>query len=119
MAELSLTCPTSTAAAGGSGNVDIDSRRLIRNGGIFSANTSLDINSPGAGWLLSGREVTFSGSADFINTTQVYRNGQLLLTAEDASDDFDVYFVTANSTLAFESDVQDLDIIQVWKFSEA
>ena len=121
MAELSLSCPTTTVFAGGGGGTavaDVDGRRLIRNGGVFAANTVLDINSPGAGWLISGQEVTFSGSTDFVNTTQVYRNGQLLLTAADPADDLDVYFVAVSGTLAFESDIQDLDVLQIWKFSD-
>ena len=117
MAELSLTCPTTATSTAGGGAVDVDRRILVRTGGNFSANTPLDITSPGTGWLAFGDDVTFSGASDFVDQTQIYRGGQLLLAAESASDDYDVYFVAVSGTLAFESNVRRHDVIQVWRFN--
>ncbi len=89
----------------------------MRTGGCFEANTSVDINSPGPGWALLGVPVTFSGASEFTDETQVYRNGQLQLTAASASDDNDVYFVSTD-TIAFEMNVQTNDVVQVWKFTQ-
>ena len=117
MAELSLTCPTTTTSTASSGAVDTDRKVLVRTGGNFPANTPLDITSPGAGWLTFGDAVTFSGASDFVDQTQIYRGGQLLLAAESATDDYDVYFIAVSGTLAFESNIRRHDVIQVWRFN--
>jgi len=120
MARLSLTCrqASTTAAGTGGGAIGIDRRVLIRTGGLFAANTAFDINNHGAGWSLLGVPVTFSGSDDFTNTSQVFRNGQMQLTAEAAIDNNDVYFVAVSGSIAFEMGVQTNDVVQVWKFTE-
>lgn len=116
MARLSLTCRQVASTATG-GSIEVDKRVLVRTGGCFEANTSVDINSPGPGWTLLGVPVTFSGGTEFIEETQVFRNGQMQLTAASASDDNDVYFVSAD-TIAFEMNVQTNDVVQVWKFTQ-
>jgi hypothetical protein len=116
MAELGITCPTSSAAGGVGSGVDIDKLSLIRTGEYFPANTSLDINAPGSGWASLGGPVFFS-STEFMEVTQVYRNGVLQLPAPNSSANNDVYFVTESGTIAFEYDVRNLDVIQVWNFT--
>ncbi len=118
MAELSLSCPrsaSSTAAA--ATGVDVQRQILIRTGGCFEQNTVLDITAPGVGWANFGDSVTFSGATDFVELTQVFRNGVIQLTAESATDNNDVYFVATSGSIAFEYNVQTNDVVQVWKFN--
>jgi len=115
MAELSLTCPTTTAVAGG-GAINVQRRILVRTGGPFGADTILDIITPGPGWDVSGDDVTFSGAVDFQEQTQVFRNGDLQLTGKSASDDNDVYFVAVSGSIAFETNIITNDVLQFWKF---
>ncbi len=117
MARLSLTCRQAVSTASG-GSIQVDKRVLVRTGGHIDANTSIDINSPGSGWALLGVPVTFSGAAEFIELTQVFRNGEIQLTAASASDDNDVYFVAADSSIAFEMKLHTNDVVQVWKFTQ-
>jgi hypothetical protein len=112
-----MTCPAPTVAGGGAGGpVAVDRQVLIRTGGVFEANTPLNTLAPGAGWQTFGDIVTFSDATNFIEQTQLYRNGQLLLTATSSTADNDVYFVAASGTIAFESNLHANDVIQVWKF---
>jgi len=118
MAELTLSCPksvSSTAAA--ATGVDIQRRVLIRTGGHIDADVTIDITDPGDGWVVFGDSVTFSGSTDFTELTQVFRNGVIQLTAESATDNNDVYFVAASGSIAFEYKLHTNDVVQVWKFN--
>ena len=115
MAELGISCPTGGTATDTS--VDVDRLSLVRTGDSFLANTALDINSPGAGWASEGGPVFISSASAFLDQTQVYRNGMLQLLGEDVNTNNDVYFVSASGTIAFEYNVQTLDIVQVWKFT--
>lgn len=117
MAELGITCPPKTTTAGGGGTVEVDKLSLIRTGGPIQANTSLDINNPGSGWISIGGPVLFSGPQEFVEQIQTFRNGVLQLPGEGSSDDYDVYFVSASGTIAFESNVQKHDVVQVWHFT--
>jgi hypothetical protein len=117
MAELGITCPPTSTAGGGGGAVDIDRLSLVRTGDAFPANSILDLNSPGVGWSSVGGPVTISGAQEFIDQTQVYRNGVLQLPGTNDSADNDVYFVSADSNIAFEMDIRNKDIIQVWYFA--
>jgi hypothetical protein len=114
MAELSITCPVTTAVVDTS--IDALRRILVRTGGTFAANTVLDIGSPGAGWVASGDSVTFSGGTDFVESTQLFRNGVIQLTGINAGSDNDVYFVAPSGSIAFEYNIVTNDIIQIWKF---
>ncbi len=114
MAELSLTCVASTA--GSAAPLNILRRILVRTAGPFEADTTVDIIAPGAGWIVVGDDITFASATEFVEQTQVFRNGQMQLTAEDASDDNDIYFVAASGNLAFETVIQTNDVIQFWKF---
>jgi hypothetical protein len=91
---------------------------LVRTGGQIAANTTIDINDPGPGWALLGVPVTFSGSTEFTESTQVYRNGEIQLTGASASDDNDVYFVAVSGSIAFEMRLKTNDVVQVWKFTQ-
>lgn len=119
MAELSLTCPptSSTGGGGSGGTVEIDKLALIRTGGPLSADTPLDINDPGSGWVSIGGPVLFSGPQEFVEQIQTFRNGVLQLPGESSGDDYDVYFVSASGTIAFENNVHKHDVVQVWHFT--
>jgi len=118
MAELTLSCPkvASTAAAAVTG-VDIQRRVLIRTGGPLIQDTVVDITDPGDGWVVFGDSVTFSGATEFTELTQVFRNGEIQLTAESSADDNDVYFVAVSGSIAFEYNIVRNDVVQVWKFN--
>jgi hypothetical protein len=116
MAELGITCPPSSTATGGGSNLDLEKLSLIRTGGRFAKDTTLDLNNPGAGWTSIGGPVVISGSLEFVEQIQTFRNGIIQLPGESSSDDFDVYFVAANGSIAFESDLHKHDVVQVWNF---
>jgi len=118
MAELGITCPVSSTASAGSGTIELDKRSLLRTGGCFEADTPLSLESPGPGWAVSGDLITYSGSAEFTGTSQVFYNGDLLQTAASSGTGCDVYFVSASgSEIAFGFNIDTNDIIQVWKFA--
>jgi len=118
MAELTLSCPKSvTSTAAEVSSVDVLRRILIRTGGKFDADTTLDIIDPGEGWVVFGDSITWSDSNEFVELTQLYRNGVIQLTASGAADDNDVYFVSASGNIAFEYKLQTNDVVQVWKFN--
>jgi hypothetical protein len=116
MAELSITCPVTTAITEGGASVDVRRRVLIRTSGNFAANTAVDVNSPGTGWVAFGDTVTFSGATDFVENTQIFRGGKIQLTGENASSDNDVYFVAPSGSIAFEYHLVENDLIQIWQF---
>lgn len=117
MSHLCLTYGQANNSSSSSSSIGIDKRTLIRTAGPFPANTTIDLNSPGNGWFSSGDSLTFSGASDFVNNSQVYRNGQLLLTGESSSTDNDVYFVSAAANVAFEFTLIQNDVIQIWRFT--
>ena len=118
MAELGITCPpaSSTATGGGAGNLDLEKVSLIRTGGRFAKDTTLDINNPGAGWTSIGGPIVISGSTEFVEQIQTFRNGLIQLPGENSGFDYDVYFVAASGSIAFESDLHKHDVVQVWNF---
>jgi hypothetical protein len=89
-------------------------RVLQRTGGNVAADTPIDINVPGPGWVTSGVDVFFADSSEFVEEKQVFHNGVLQLSAEAAIDDNDVYFVSASGTIAFEYRLKTNDVVQVW-----
>jgi hypothetical protein len=119
MAKLSLSCPCQTTAASTGGTTGVSRRVLLRMGGPVPANTAIDVNNPGTGWVMEGTDVVFSGTEDFVQSSQIYRNGELQLAGEGASDDYDVYFVAASGTLAFESIIHKHDVVQIWDYTTA
>ncbi|KKN19212.1 hypothetical protein LCGC14_0948080 [marine sediment metagenome] len=117
MAELGITCPPASSTATGAGNLDLEKLSLIRTGGRFDKNTTLDINNPGAGWTSIGGPIVISGATAFVEQVQTFRNGLIQLPGENSSFDYDVYFIAASGSIAFESDLYEQDIIQVWNFN--
>jgi len=90
-------------------------RRVInRTGSTIVADTPIDINSPGAGWVTAGVDVLFADSSEFVEKVQVFHNGVLQLSATDGTADNDVYFVSASGTIAFETKIRKNDVVQVW-----
>jgi hypothetical protein len=118
MAELGITCPAPTSAGTGTGAVELDQRSLRRTGGCFEADTPLSLESPGPGWVVTGDLITYSGAGEFTTSSQVFHNGDLLQTAASSGTGCDVYFVSASgSTIAFGFNIEENDIVQVWKFA--
>jgi hypothetical protein len=116
MAELGITCPPASSTAAGGSNLDLEKLSLIRTDGRFAKDTTLDLNNPGTGWTSIGGPVVISGSQEFVEQIQTFRNGIIQLPGESSSDDYDVYFVAANGSIAFESDLHKHDVVQVWNF---
>ncbi len=124
MAELGLTFPPAAGEDGapgppgapGVGVADITKKVLVRTGGCVERDTPIDIIIPGAGWTTAGEEVTFANASEFTSTAQVFLNGILMFTGENAATDNDVYFVAASGQIAFETNIDRNDMIQVWKF---
>lgn len=105
------TVDPSTVAGGGGQPLR---RVLQRTGGQLAADTPIDINAPGAGWVTAGVDVLFADSSEFVEKIQVFHNGVLQLSAEAAIDNNDVYFVGASGTVAFEYTIKKNDVVQVW-----
>ena len=110
--------PVATVPAGGGGiaTVDIAKRVLIRTGGCVERDTTIDIITPGAGWTTAGDEVTFANATEFNDQVMVFENGVLMFTGENSAADNDVYFVAASGQIAFETELDENDVIQIWKF---
>lgn len=71
--------PASSGGGGtGSGITEAQKKILIRIGGQLTTNAPININSPAAGWVEHGTDLTFADNQEFLAYTQVYRNGQLL-----------------------------------------
>lgn len=118
MSELSLTCPRTVVESTGVTGVNVDRRVFVRLGGCFEKNTPLSLESPGAGWSVSGDLVTYSGASEFQNTTQVFVNGAVQQTALSSGTGCDVFFVsTSGSQVAFSYNLDKNDTIQIWKFA--
>lgn len=115
MAELSLTYLASAATAA-SGVADVAKRVLVRTGGPIVRDTTIDIINPGGGWAVSGDAMVFSTATEFDTQAQVFLNGVLMFTAENAAADNDVYFVAPPGDIAFETNIDLHDIVQIWKF---
>jgi hypothetical protein len=95
---------------------EVKRRVLIRTGGQVMENTTINLDSPGAGWTVYGDDIIFATSGTFVEAGRVFTNGILqLLGHEDAADN-DVYWVAANYDVAFEYKLKTNDVIQVYKF---
>jgi hypothetical protein len=95
---------------------EIQKRVLIRTGGQILENTSINISTPGAGWTVYGDDVQITTSGTFVESTSVYTNGVLQLTAPDGAANNDVYWVSTPYTIAFEYKIRTNDVIQIYKF---
>lgn len=117
MAELSLICPSTTSSVSTtSGVVNIKKRVLVRTAGLLPRNTPIDILSPGPGWVTVGSPTPFSDAIEFDTKIQIFLNGNIMFTAQDATANNDVYFVAPSGQLAFEINIDTNDLIQIWKF---
>lgn len=104
------------AAVSGSAAGEIQKRKLVRTGGNFSEDTTLDLSTPGAGWNAFGDTIVWNDANDFVENISVFHNGVLQLPASGSGDDNDVYHVASPDQLAFEFKIKKNDVVQVWKF---
>jgi len=95
---------------------EVQRRVLIRTAGSIDENTTININTPGAGWDVSGDDIIFATSGTFIEAGRVFTNGILQLLGPDDDANNDVYFVAANYDIAFEYKIKTNDVIQIYKF---
>jgi hypothetical protein len=107
-----LCIATGTITAG----QEVQKRVLIRTGGAVLENTTIDIDSPGAGWTVGGDDIQLTTSGIFVEASKVYTNGVLQLLGPDDAADNDVYWVAANYDIAFEYKIKKNDVIQIYKF---
>ncbi len=90
-----------------------DKRILIRTGGTVTENTTIDIESPGAGWTVYGDSLDIVTSGTFIENVEVYTNGLLQLNGVDDAANNDVYFVASGTSIAFEYKIKTNDVLQI------
>jgi len=95
---------------------EVKRRVLIRTGGQVLEDTTIDIETPGAGWTAYGDTIAINTSTDFVEDVKVYTNGILQLPGEDSSADNDVYFVASGTDIAFEYKIKTNDVLQVFKY---
>jgi hypothetical protein len=110
--DAALCTATGTIAAAN----EVQKRVLIRTGGSISANTTIDIDAPGAGWTVYGDDILLTSSGTFVEACKVYSNGILQLLGPDDAANNDVYWVAANYDIAFEYKITKNDVIQIYKF---
>jgi hypothetical protein len=76
------------------------------------------LESPGVGWVATGDLVTYSGGEEFVNTSQVFHNGDILVPTTATGTGCDVEFVSASgSYVSFGFNIDENDVLQVWKFA--
>ena len=102
------------ATVSGNASGGIAKRTLIRTGNQITADTTINLSAPGAGWNGYGDLITWMSGNDFVENVSVFYNGQLQLPASGAGDNNDVYQLGSPS-IAFEFVVRKNDIIQVWR----
>ena len=110
----------------GSGGVtagieDTQRKVMVRTGGQLPANFPVNINTPGDGWVAHGSALTFADTQEFLDYTQIYRNGQLLyIAAIGSSEVADAYVSVSGSSIliSFGYGISTNDSITIWKFSK-
>ncbi len=85
---------------------------LKRIGGLFKANTLLDLTDPGPGWDVFGNITGIEDEIDLFLNTKIYRNGQLLAVNDRFSPNFDFSFMETN-TVAFIFSVRKGEVLQI------
>jgi hypothetical protein len=114
--------PASSGGGGtGSGITEAQKKILIRIGGQLTTNAPININSPAAGWVEHGTDLTFADNQEFLAYTQVYRNGQLLYVAEyGGPETADAYASVSGPLVELYSDpgVVTNDVFVIWKFTK-
>jgi hypothetical protein len=98
---------------------DMKRRVLIRTGGQVIEDTTIDIETPGAGWTAYGDTLDIGDGDIFVEDVNVYTNGILQLTGVDSSANNDVYFVASGTDVAFEYKIKQNDVLQFVKFPPA
>jgi len=123
MSELSMFVGTAVQQGGGGQRIeDIQKKVIVRTQGKFPPNTSVDINTPGPGWIAEGASLSFASTQVFLDYAQVYRNGQLICAADFAGPlAADVYVSVIGPIILFYFDyhIATNDVITVWKYSKA
>ena len=110
-----------SSGGSGSGITEAQKKILIRVGGQLTTASPIDINSPAGGWVEHGTDLTFADTQEFLDYTQVYRNGQLLYVAEyGGPETADVYVSVAGSLVQLYSDpgIVTNDVLVIWKFTK-
>lgn len=122
MSELTLIVERPTSAGSATAGLDDAQRKiLVRTGGVFGAGSFVEINSPGAGWAELGPDLSFLDTQDFIDYTQVYRNGQLLYVLETGNltnPDAFVSVAGLSVLLSFPYPISTNEVITIWKFTK-
>jgi len=95
---------------------EVQRRVLIRTGDQVAGNTTIDIDSPGAGWAVDGDDIRLTSSGVFLEAGRVYTNGVLQLLGPDDAANNDVYFVGSDYDIAFEYKLKKNDVIQIYKY---
>ena len=101
---------------------DTQRKILVRIGGKLPANFPVSINTTGDGWIGHGSDLIFSDTQEFLDYTQVYRNGQLLyIAAVGSSEVADAYISVSGSSIliSFGYSISTNDSITIWKFAKA
>ena len=93
---------------------NVQRKILKRTGGLFKANTPLDLTEPGPGWAAFGSLEAVEDELDLFVNIKIYRNGQLLMSNNGASPDFDFSFIEKNK-VAFIFSVRTSEVLQISK----
>lgn len=110
--DAALCVATGTTAAA----QEIQKRILIRTGSQVAENTTIDIQSPGAGWSVFGDAIVIPTSGTFVENVQAFTNGVLQLNGPDSAANHDVYFVASGTSIAYEYKIRTNDVLQFLKF---
>lgn len=124
MSELALVVGTPPQQGQASQGIQDTQRKIVvRTNGKLPAGHPVNINSPGDGWTeQGGGDLSFTNTQEFLDYTQLYRNGQLLYAAETGSAEAaDVYAEVsgANVLISFDYNLSTNDVITIWKFAKA
>ena len=92
----------------------VERQILKRTGGLFKANTPLDLTAPALGWRVTGNSVGMENEIDLFLNVKIYRNGHLLTLNDRFSPDFDFSFIEKNK-IAFIFSVRTSEVLQIIK----
>ncbi len=82
----------------------------------YDKNTPLNIETPGPDWDVEGDSITIPNSGTFTDSISVFYNGALLLNGPNAAAKRDVYFSGVPGAIAFEFNLKQKTVLQIWKF---
>lgn len=122
MSELSLIVERPITGGSATAGLDDAQRKiLVRTGGQMPSNFPIDINSPGSGWVELGPDLSFADTQEFLDYTQVFRNGQLVYVLESGNlNNPDAYVSVAGSAvvMVFPYTITTNEVITIWKFTK-